>query len=348
MNWIFERAKPFSQDAKMSALRRQLQLTKPQGSLGELESLVVHLAGLQGVDRPHIRAPWVTIFAADHGIATEGVSAYPQEVTFQMVANFAAGGAAASVLAKQHNARFEIVDVGVIGDTSVFPSVFVQKVAAGTQNCLHHAAMTDLQLKQAMKAGAEAAARAQAGYADLFIAGEMGIGNTTIASALLAALANVPIEQVTGAGTGISSEKIAYKQSVIQKILSCHSHSLSVTEKLAAMGGFEVVAMAGAYIRAAQLGMPILVDGFISSVAALYACNINHSVREWLFFGHLSDERAHQLVLDLMGAKPMLALNMRLGEASGALMALPILRLACELHEQMATFAEAGVANKET
>ncbi|WP_018152599.1 nicotinate-nucleotide--dimethylbenzimidazole phosphoribosyltransferase [Leeia oryzae] len=347
MNWWTEPVKPVSEDARQQALHRQSQLTKPAGALGELENLAVTLAGMQGVEQPHIVAPWITVFAADHGIALEGVSAFPRAVTAQMVANFVQGGAAICVLAKALSARFEVVDVGVEADTRHLASVVQAKISPGTANCRHVPAMTMVQLHQAFYVGASAVERALSSYADVFIAGEMGIGNTTVASALAARWLQMPAEAVAGPGTGLAPAGVVHKVRVLNDILATHAGLTDTEDELAAMGGYEVAAICGAYIRAAQAGLPCLVDGFISSVSALAACRINPGVRDWLIFGHQSAEPAHQWVLEAMQARPLLQLGMRLGEASGAAAAVPILKLACELHAQMATFAEASVSQKE-
>lgn len=331
--------------AQAAAAERQDILTKPAGSLGELEQIAVRLAGLQGRDKPELKSPWISIFAADHGIAATGVSAFPQEVTQQMVANFARGGAAITVLARQIHAAFEVIDVGVAGDTSVHAAVVQNKIAPGTANFLETPAMTPDQLEAALDAGRAAVARALAANADCFIAGEMGIANTTSASALACAWLKATPVEMCGPGTGLNAQGVSRKADIVAQALIRHAASQrDPFETLATFGGFEIAAMTGAYIAAAQAGLPVIVDGFISSVAALAARVLNPGVERWFFFGHQSAEPAHARVLDDFGALPVLKLKMRLGEGSGAAAAFPTLQLACALHSQMATFAEAGVS----
>lgn len=326
------------------ALDRQAQLTKPPGSLGMLEQLAVRLAALQRRDRPSLDNVHISIFAADHGIAAEGVSAFPQAVTAEMVKNFAAGGAAVNVLAKQVKASFEVVDVGLLNPVEL-PNVIRQRAGAGTENFKLKPAMTEAQLEIALAAGRDAVSRALAGRADIFIGGEMGIANTCSASAMAAALLAVPAEAITGAGTGLNDGQIRHKAAVIEQALETHGQRLQTSLAiLQTLGGFEIAALAAAYVSAARQGLPVLVDGFISSVAALAAANINPGCRMWFFYGHCSAEKGHKRVLDALAAEPILQLGMRLGEASGAVMAVPILQMACRLHNEMATFSQARVS----
>ena len=308
-----------------------------------LEALAIRLASLQRREDPRIDKVHVSIFAADHGIAAEGVSAFPQAVTQDMVKNFAAGGAAANVLTRQINACFEVIDVGMVQAVDL-PNVLAQRAGPGTANFKLHAAMTEVQLGIALAAGRLAAERAAANGADLFVGGEMGIANTSSASALAAALLQLPTAAITGAGTGLNAAQIDHKTAVIAQALELHADTLDTPLAiLQALGGFEIAALVGAYIAAAQHDLPSLVDGFISSVAALLAVRIAPGCADWLFYGHRSAEKGHTIVLDALGAEPLLNLNMRLGEASGALMAVPILQTACRLHNEMATFAQANI-----
>ncbi|MEW9898428.1 nicotinate-nucleotide--dimethylbenzimidazole phosphoribosyltransferase [Chitinivorax sp. PXF-14] len=347
-HWWQRAPRSLDQAARSAALARQQVLTKPAGALGELESLAVRLAAMQGRACPRLEAPWISIFAADHGVAAAGVSAYPQEVTAQMVANFATGGAAICVLAKQINARFEVVDCGVAADTSQWPAVVQAKRVHGTANFLSTAAMDEATLAAALDAGRAAVSRAVEAGADCFIAGEMGIANTTSASALACAWLAAPPAELAGPGTGLDASGVSRKAALIAKALALHGDVLDDTQRtLAALGGCEIAALAGAYVAAAQAGLPALVDGFISSVAALAACRLNPGTRDWLLFGHQSAEPAHARVLAALDARPLLQLGLRLGEGSGAAAAFPILKLACALHGEMATFAEAGVSNRD-
>lgn len=325
------------------ALARQMQLTKPPGSLGQLENLAVRLAAMQGRDDPRIENVHISIFAADHGIAVEGVSAFPQVVTIEMVKNFVTGGAAVNVLARYTQACFEVVDVGLVQPVGL-PGVIEQRAGSGTENFKLKPAMTPAQLKVALAAGEAAVQRALDNCADVFIAGEMGIANTTSASAIAAALLDVSPIEITGAGTGLHAEQIVHKAAVIDQALARHRSALqNPLEVLRRLGGFEIAALTSAYLHAARCGLPVLIDGFISSVAALIAAHINPGCRDWFFYGHRSDEKGHKIVLDALAAEPILDLRMRLGEASGAVLAVPILQMACRLHNEMATFSQANI-----
>ena len=340
-------AQPLDETARAAALARQAQLTKPPGSLGRLEALATTLAAMQGNPLPRIDRPWISVFAADHGVAAEGVSAFPQAVTQQMLANFVGGGAAISVLAREAGATLEVIDVGTLAPSPV-AGVIQAQVACGTANFCHQPAMSMAQAHAALDAGAAACARAQAGGADLFIGGEMGIANTTTAAALACALLGLPGAALAGAGTGVDRAGVARKAAIIDRALALHGLTAAPSDPLralSAVGGFEIGALAGAYLAAAQAGLPVLVDGFICSAAALLAVRLNPGVRDWMLFAHASAESGHAVLLRALGAQPLLALDMRLGEASGAAVAIPLLRLACALHAGMATFAEAGVAH---
>ena len=340
-------AKPLDETARAAALARQAQLTKPPGSLGRLEALVATLAAMQGRTLPRVQQPWISIFAADHGVAAEGVSAFPQSVTQQMLANFVGGGAAISVLAREAGATLEVIDVGTLAPSPV-AGVIQAQVACCTANFCQQPAMSAAQAHAALDAGAAAFARAHAGGADIFIGGEMGIANTTAAAALACALLGLPGAALAGAGTGIDRAGVARKAALIDRALALHglaSASSDPLQALCAVGGFEIGALAGAYLAAAQAGVPVLVDGFICSAAALLAVRLNAGARDWMLFAHASAEPGHAAILRALDAQPLLALDMRLGEASGAAAAIPLLRLACALHADMATFAEAGMPN---
>ncbi|NOQ62912.1 MAG: nicotinate-nucleotide--dimethylbenzimidazole phosphoribosyltransferase [Methyloprofundus sp.] len=328
------------------ALERQQQLTKPAGSLGKLEQLAVQLAAMQATESPCVDKVWISIFAADHGIAHEGVSAFPQSVSAEMVKNFVKGGAAINVLARQYQAKLEIIDVGIAADLSGL-NIIQQKVGLGTANFLHQAAMSEAQLNAALQVGIDAVKRARSEHSQLFIAGEMGIANTSSATAIACYLLDIKAEQLTGAGTGLDAGKIQRKAQIIQQALDKYQGICTTPLAiLRYLGGFEIAALTAAYLSAAQQKLPILVDGFICSVSALLASHINPTLKPWLIFSHCSQEQGHQIILDRLAAAPLLNLNMRLGEASGAAMAIPILRSACALHSQMATFEQAQVASK--
>lgn len=339
--------KPPDEATRAAAQARQAQLTKPPGSLGQLETLAITLAAMQGNPLPRVRRPWISIFAADHGIAAEGVSAFPQAVTQQMLANFVGGGAAISVLARETGATLEVIDVGTLAASPV-PGVIHAQLARGTANFSQQAAMTAAQAHGALDVGAVACARAQAAGADIFIGGEMGIANTTTAAALACALLGLPGAALAGAGTGIDNAGVARKAALIDHALALHDLAAAPSDPLLALcavGGFEIGALAGAYLAAAQAGLPVLVDGFICSAAALLAVRLSPGARDWMLFAHASAESGHAAILRALDARPLLALDMRLGEASGAAAALPLIQLACALHAGMATFAEAGVAD---
>lgn len=342
--WFYRDCVPADADSVAAARAHQHQLTKPPGSLGALERLAITLAGLQGRAHPAVDEVWISVFAADHGVAEEGVSAFPQAVTGEMVKNFAHGGAAISVLARALNARLEVVNLGVVNDPGQLAGVRRAVIAPTSANVCLQAAMTPVQLQAALAAGAQSIAAAREVGAELFIGGEMGIGNTTVAAALACALLDESPDLLAGAGTGLDAAGITHKARVIARALALHAGPHEPLEWLRRLGGFEIAALAGAYLAAAQAGLPVLVDGFISTVAALAAQRINPSVAPWLLFAHRSHEHGHARVLAALQAEPLLDLGMRLGEASGAASAVPLLRLACALHAQMATFAQAGVS----
>ena len=347
MDWLSAPCSTPNRHFSELAQIRQTQLTKPPQALGDLETIAIRLAGLQAREQPRIEHIHISIFAGDHGVVAEGVSAFPQAVTQQMVGNFLHGGAAISVLAKALNAQLEIIDTGILAALPAQDGLIIQRAGAGTANSAQTAAMTHEQLVIALQAGFDAAERAHAQQADIFIGGEMGIGNTTAATVLYCALLDLDPETMTGAGTGLDATGIAHKTQVIETILkrhaSCGNNALAW---LACAGGFEIAALTGAYLRAAQLGLPILLDGFITTAAAVVALKLQPAVQDWLFLSHASAERGHKQAISALGLQPLLDLNLRLGEGSGAAIAVPILRQACILHNQMATFAEAAVAGK--
>ncbi|NIE77783.1 nicotinate-nucleotide--dimethylbenzimidazole phosphoribosyltransferase [Pantoea sp. Tr-811] len=345
--WWRDACQPLDLAAMDQARARQQQLTKPAGSLGQLEGLAERLAGLQGCERPSLERVAITIFAGDHGVVEEGISAYPQAVTGQMLRNFVGGGAAISVLARQLQASLEVVDLGTIDLALALPGVRHLHLGAGTANFAREPAMTDEQLQAALQAGRDAALRAAAAGAQLFIGGEMGIGNTSAAAALASTLLECPARELSGPGTGLDSAGVSHKAEVIERALALHGLERDdPLRALACVGGFEIAALAGAYLACAQQGIAVLVDGFICSVAALLAVRLNPQSRDWLLFAHQGAEPGHKALLAELQAQPLLALGLRLGEGSGAALAVPLLRLACALHGQMATFAEAAVADR--
>ena len=343
--WWQEPAAPINQAAREQARERQDQLTKPRGALGQLEQVAIQLAGWQGAAAPHLERLWIRVFAGDHGVAVEGVSTVPQAVTGQMLRNFASGGAAISVMARQLGATLDLRDLGLAVPIEPLPGVHHLKLAPGSANLLHEPALTRELCEQALQAGRQAVQSALGQGAQLFIAGEMGIGNTTPACAMASLLLSLPVAELVGPGTGLNAEGILHKTRVIEAAVRLHQpHCVAPLDILCRLGGLEIAAIAGAYLAAAQQGLPVLVDGYICSTAALCAVRMNPSCREWMLFGHRSAEPGHAAVLAGLVAEPLLDVGMRLGEGTGAAAAVPLLRMACALHNEMATFAEAAVA----
>ncbi|AGA87505.1 nicotinate-nucleotide--dimethylbenzimidazole phosphoribosyltransferase [Stutzerimonas stutzeri] len=344
--WWNGACQPLDAVMRERALARQDQLTKPQGALGRLEQLAVELAALQGCERPQAERVHISVFAGDHGVMEEGVSAFPQAVTGQMLRNFVAGGAALSVLARRLAAPLEVIDLGTVEPLQL-DGVSHLRLGPGTANFMRQPAMSEQQLWQALAAGREAAQRAAAGGAQLFIGGEMGIGNTSSAAALAAVLLPRSPLTLVGPGTGLDVPGVRHKEQVIQSAVRLHAaHCGAPLEALRRLGGFEVAALTGAYLGCAQLGVPVLVDGFICSAAALCAVRLNPASRPWLLFAHRSAEPGHLALLEALEATPLLDLGLRLGEGSGAALAVPLLQQACALHNEMATFAEAAVSGQ--
>ena len=345
--WWLKPCKPVDRDMQAAAGERQQQLTKPAGSLGQLEALAVQLAGLQGRLKPRVDQLWIGIFAGDHGVVAEGVSAYPQAVTGQMLHNFVSGGAAISVLARQLGAQLDVVDLGTVTPMLELAGVRHLQLGAGTANFATGPAMSDSQGVKALLAGRDSVLRAQAAGSEVFIGGEMGIGNTASASALASALLACPASLLTGPGTGLDAAGVSHKARVIERALAFHEGYLDdPLQTLFRLGGFEIAALVGAYVACAQEGIVAVVDGFICTVAAMVAVRLNPQCREWLVFSHRGAEQGHRHVLESLQAEPLLDLGLRLGEGSGAALAVPLMRLACDLHGQMATFAQAAVADR--
>ena len=345
--WWLLPCKTVDLDVQQAAAERQQQLTKPAGSLGQLEAVAIQLAGLQGQLKPRVDHLWIAIFAGDHGVVAEGVSAYPQAVTGQMLHNFVNGGAAISVLARQLGAQLDVVDLGTVSPMLNLAGVRHVQLGAGTANFANGPAMTDAQGLKALQAGRDSVLRAREQGCELFIGGEMGIGNTASASAVASALLQCPASLLTGPGTGLDAAGVSHKARVIERALAFHAGLLDdPLQALFRLGGFEIAALAGAYVACAQAGVVALVDGFICTVAAMVAVRLNPECRQWLIFSHRGAEQGHRHVLESLEAEPLLDLGLRLGEGSGAALAVPLLRLACDLHGQMATFAEAAVADR--
>ncbi|ODS23915.1 nicotinate-nucleotide--dimethylbenzimidazole phosphoribosyltransferase [Candidatus Endobugula sertula] len=348
--WFTQKVQKIDAEAKKRAQAHQATLTKPHGSLGRLEWLAEQFASWQGTIHPVINHITVTVFAGDHGICAQGVSAFPQAVTAQMVANFLSGGSAISVLSRALEADFSVVDMGTVG---VLPNGLMHhkqldtiNLAPATADFTQHPAMTMEQLASAMRVGQQKIIDTDA---DLFIGGEMGIGNTTSASAIYAALLSLSPEAVVGPGTGVNQAGMQRKQQVIAAGLLLHKmHLENPYDILRCLGGFEIAGLVGSYIACAQKGIPILVDGFIATAAALLAVKLNSGVRDWLLFSHYSAEPGHRKALEYLQAEPLLDLGLRLGEGSGAAVAVSLIQSALLLHNTMATFTEAGVSENDT
>ncbi len=350
---VFEIAsaiKPPSDQWRAAARTRLDSLTKPPGSLGMLEDIAAQMVSIRRERSAEPLHKAVYIFAADHGITAEGVSAYPSEVTRQMVLNFLAEGAAINVLAKLHHVQMDVVDVGVNADFDVEGGLLNRKVRKGTRNMFLEAAMSEEELTQALSVGLDLAAQAKGRDESLLAVGEMGIGNTTAASAITSALTNTPPALVVGRGTGLSPSAQTHKLQIVEAVLQKHFADGSPNapsdplEILRRVGGLEIAAMTGLILGAAQREIPVVADGFISTAAAAIAFAIAPHVRSYLFAGHLSEEPGHRALLEYIDLRPILSLNMRLGEGTGAVLAMPIIESAMHLYNEMATFASAGVS----
>ena len=315
--------------------------TKPLGALGVVETLAAQIARIQGTLTPSLHRCRLTLFAGDHGIAHESVSAYPQTVTRQMVANFLAGGAAANVFARTNGVELQVVDAGVAGDPIDAPGLVSQRIAAGTRNFAVEPAMTAEQCDRALCAGEELGANVAA-HAAAF--GEMGIANTSSATLVAHKLTGAGLDALIGRGTGLDDDGLARKRTILARAAMRTAERLDTHGALREYGGFEIVMMAGAMIGAARAGAVVLVDGFIASVAALAATEIAPALRDYLVFAHRSAEQGHRTVLEAIGAQPLLDFDMRLGEGTGALLAWPVLECAAAMMSEMASFESAGVS----
>ncbi|MEZ0321950.1 MAG: nicotinate-nucleotide--dimethylbenzimidazole phosphoribosyltransferase [Thermus sp.] len=325
------------------AQARMEELTKPPRSLGYLEEVAVRLAAIQGKVKPELGRGAVVVAAADHGVVAEGVSAYPQEVTRQMVLNFLRGGAAINQFAQVADCAVYVLDVGVIGQLPDHPRLLKRKVREGTRNLAQEPALTREEAEKALLAGREAARWAIAQGATLLAAGDMGIGNTTAAAALTAALLGLPPEKVVGRGTGVGEEGLRRKREAVARALARLRPGMDPLEVAAEVGGLELLAIAGVYLEGHEAGLPLVLDGFPVTAGALLAWRLEPGVREHLFAGHLSREPGHLLALEAFGLRPLLDLDLALGEGTGAVLAMPLLRAAARILH-MATFQEAGVS----
>ncbi|MFN8595857.1 MAG: nicotinate-nucleotide--dimethylbenzimidazole phosphoribosyltransferase [Anaerolineae bacterium] len=339
---------PLFTTVQAQARARQALLTKPTGSLGQLEDLSIQLAAITGQLRPSLANKAVIVMAGDHGVAREGVSAYPPEVTPQMVLNFLHGGAAINVLARHAEARVVVVDMGVAGDLPSMAGLINRKIARGTQNLAVLPAMTRAQAEYAVATGIDVVNDEIAKGLDLVATGDMGIGNTTPSSAIVAAITQRPVSEVTGRGTGVDDAGLARKIATIEHALQLHDpNPQDALDVLSCVGGFEIAGLAGVIIGAAAKRVPVVIDGFISGAAALIAATLVPDVKPYLIAAHQSVEIGHRAILNHLGLKPLLNLGLRLGEGTGAALAFNLIEAAVLILNEMATFAEAGVSNKE-
>ncbi len=339
---------PLDGAAAEAAKQRQDSLTKPKGSLGRLEELSIQLAGITGKTAPSLAKKVIFVMAADHGVVEEGVSLFPQDVTAQMVKNFLAGGAGINALARQAGARVVVTDVGVRGPVLTHPALRVRRIADGTGNIARGPAMSRDQAVRCIEAGISAVEEESAEGIDILGTGDMGIGNTTPSTAIAVAFTGKPILEVTGRGTGLDDEGLARKARVVERALKVNApDSRDPLDVLAKVGGFEIGALAGVILAAAARRIPAVIDGFISGAAALLAFGLEPKVKQYLIASHLSVERGHLAILRYIGLEPYLDLGLRLGEGTGAALAMILADAAVRVISGMATFAEAGVSGSE-
>ena len=345
---IIKDIKPLDEAAMRAARARQDTLTKPRGSLGRLEELSIQLAGMKADPFPSVERKAVIVMAADHGVAREGVSAYPSDVTAQMVLNFLRGGAAINALARQAGARVTIVDIGVDADFEPLSGLVRRKVMCGTRNMAEGPAMTREEAEQAIQVGVEALQEEADRGLDLVATGDMGIGNTTPSSAIVAAMTGLPVAQVVGRGTGIDDQALERKIQVIEQALAVNQpYGEDALDVLHKVGGLEIAGLAGVMIAAASHRIPIVVDGFISTASAMIAVGLAPRVQDYLIGSHQSVETGHRAMLKYLKLLPLLDLNLRLGEGTGAALAFHLLEASTRILREMATFGEAGVSEKE-
>ncbi len=334
---------PVDASAMSEAQRRLNSLTKPQGSLGQLEEIAKRVVGITRKPRPNMDRKTIYTLAADHGVAAEGVSAYPQAVTEQMVYNFLRGGAAINVLGRHSGARIIVADFGIAADLKPAPGLVACKINAGTRNMAREPAMTRDEAVRGVEAGIELVQET-----DLAGTGDMGIANTTSASAITAVVTGRSIEEVTGRGTGIDDATFRKKTRVIEEAIARHRPSANdAIDVLSKVGGFEIAGLAGVMLGAAARHIPVVIDGFISGAAALIAATLAPTVKQYLFAAHKSAERGHAACLTWLGLRPILDLDLRLGEGTGAALAMHIIEGACKVLNEMATFEEAGVSGRK-
>jgi nicotinate-nucleotide--dimethylbenzimidazole phosphoribosyltransferase len=345
---LISNIQPLDIEAMEVARARQNDLTKPRGSLGRLEEISIQLAGITAEPVPEIEHKVVIVMAGDHGVVADGVSAYPSEVTPQMVLNFLMGGAAINVLSRHTGARVVIVDMGVAVEMESHPDLIVKKVALGTENISQGPAMTHEQAMQAVESGADVVKDEINKGLDILAIGDMGIGNTTPSAAIAASLLGSSIEEIVGRGTGVDDAGLQRKINAVKRALETNQpDAKDGLDVLAKVGGFEIAGLVGAILTAASHRKPVVIDGFISTAAAMIAVNLAPQARDYLFSAHRSQELGHQLMLEWLGFEPLLDLQMRLGEGTGAVLATSIIEAASKILSEMVTFSEAGVSDKE-
>ena len=345
---LLSKIQPLDEAAIAAARIRQDDLTKPRGSLGQLEALSIQMAGIFGTDRPVIEHKVVTVMAGDHGVTAEGVSAYPAEVTPQMVFNFLMGGAAINVLAQHVDARVVTVDMGVAVEMEAHPNLVNKKVALGTQNIAAGPAMTTEQAIQAIEAGASVVLGELEDGLDILATGDMGIGNTTPSAAIAVALTGHLPEEIVGRGTGVDDEGLQRKISVVHRAMEINNPDpTDGLDILTKVGGFEIAGLVGAVLAAVANRKPVVIDGFISTAAAMIAVSLAPQVKDYLISAHRSQELGHQHMLAWLELEPLLDLQLRLGEGTGAVLAISLVEAACKILTEMATFSEAGVTDKD-
>lgn len=345
---VIGRIVPADEQAILRAGDRLNSLTKPPGSLGRLEALAVRLAGISGVEQPSYGKRTVVVMAADHGVCSEGVSAFPQEVTVQMAHNFLSGGAAVNVLACQGGAEVKLVDIGIGGDLS-HPELIDRKVRRGTSNMAQGPAMSREEALRAILAGVNVAEEAVSSGTEILITGEMGIGNTTASAAVLCALEGIPAETAVGRGTGIDDERLRHKIAVVERALQINAPDPDdAIDVLAKVGGLEIAGLAGLILGAAAARVPVVLDGFISGAAALAAKALAPESIHYMIASHVSGEQGHKLMLERLGLEALLDLGLRLGEGTGGALCLHLIEAVCRIMREMATFESAGVSGAES
>jgi len=343
--------KSFSINSVSNLLNNELQekidkKTKPVGSLGKLENIALQIGRIQNTLTPILKDPNIIVFAGDHGITKEGVSPFPQEVTIQMVKNFLDGGAAINVFCRKHKINLHIVDAGVKGDLNDQPKLVSLKIGYGTSNFAESPAMNAEECEEALKKGAELSRKLPTEECNIIGFGEMGIGNTSSAAALMQRYTGLPIELCVGKGTGLDKLGVARKQEILQRALDKHEKIRDPISVLATFGGFEIVMMVGAMLESAVLGRILLVDGFIATSALLAASRIEPNVKEYAVFSHQSNEIGHDAMLKFLQVEPLISLGMSLGEGTGAAVVFPILQSAVAFLNEMASFESAGVSTR--